>query len=106
LAEIQRRNSQRWQEPMNSYCLTIKFNGPPSSMTLFQGMTGEQIVDFLPLTKEEMQGKGININFFSVERLDENGKPVVYQEPESVAILSVEEQAHLAQSQQHGGGQP
>jgi hypothetical protein len=105
LAEIQRRNSQRWQEPMNSYCLTIKFNGPPSSMTLFQGMTGEQIVDFLPLTKEEMQGKEININFFSIERLDADGKPAVYRDAEDVAILSVEEQASLM-TQQHGGGQP
>jgi hypothetical protein len=90
---------------MNSYCLTIKFNGPPSSMTLFQGMTGEQIVDFLPLTKEEMQGKEININFFSIERLDENGKPVVYQEPESVALLSVEEQASLMTQHHRQEGQ-
>jgi hypothetical protein len=85
---------------MNSYCLTIKFNGPPESMTLFQGMTGAEIVDYLPITKDEMHRKEININFFSIERLDENGKPVVYQEPESVAILSVEEQASLVSQQQ------
>lgn len=82
---------------MNSYCLTIRFSAPPESMTLLK----MQIVDFFPLTEEEMRQEGIEITSFSVERLDENGKPVI-AEGEDVAILSVEEQASLISQHDRG----
>jgi hypothetical protein len=80
---------------MNSYAITLKFTAPAESITLFDCITGDTVLDFLPITRDEMKSDSITLTSLSVERLDENGKPVVYREPESVAILSVEEQASL-----------
>lgn len=70
---------------MNPYFLTINFTAPPESMTLFENMTGEQIIDFLPITKEEMKQTGIKITLFKVERLGADGNIVTYPKCETVA---------------------
>jgi hypothetical protein len=80
---------------MTAYQLTVNFTSD-ESVTTWDIDGAETAVEFFKIAMDDVD----RVTSFRLERLDERGKPVAIPECETVAELSVEDQAEILEREE------